>query len=376
MLTLRAPTPAASARAARRGAAPAGQQRPQRPRLPRGACRAAGGGDEAPQQPPAAAPQGDDAAQPRGGGAGAGGGGGFPYGAMAVLAGAGAAETLYLTGTKLLHASAACPTSGCDSVLNSAYGELFGLPLPLFGAAAYAGVGLTAAAAWRASAAGRPVPAPLAGALAGGVGVLGASSAFLMYVLATRLSGAPCVWCYASAALSGGLVALLVAGMDRRAMADAAGPGLGATAAALAVLAAGFGPALGGVDAAELELPYVSPAVTTASSEQALRLAARLRAAGAKMYGAFWCSHCYDQKQVFGAAAMADFPYVECFPAGWKKGVAIDAACEAASVKAFPTWVINGTSTEGQLELEQLEQMLDAPPAQAAAEGAAAAAAE
>lgn len=37
------------------------------------------------------------------------------------------------------------------------------------------------------------------------------------------------------------------------------------------------------------------------------------------MYGAFWCTHCYDQKQEFGAQAMAEFPYVECFPEGWKK---------------------------------------------------------
>jgi hypothetical protein len=37
------------------------------------------------------------------------------------------------------------------------------------------------------------------------------------------------------------------------------------------------------------------------------------------MYGAFWCSHCYDQKQEFGREAMAEFPYVECFPEGWKK---------------------------------------------------------
>ena len=37
------------------------------------------------------------------------------------------------------------------------------------------------------------------------------------------------------------------------------------------------------------------------------------------MYGAFWCSHCYDQKDDFGAQAMADFPYVECFPEGWQK---------------------------------------------------------
>ena len=44
--------------------------------------------------------------------------------------------------------------------------------------------------------------------------------------------------------------------------------------------------------------------------------------AGAKMYGAFWCTHCYDQKQDFGMEAMSDFPYVECYPEGvhqaWK----------------------------------------------------------
>lgn len=45
-------------------------------------------------------------------------------------------------------------------------------------------------------------------------------------------------------------------------------------------------------------------------------LVQRLRDSGARMYGAFWCSHCYDQKQTFGAEAMAAFPYVECYPEG------------------------------------------------------------
>ena len=45
-------------------------------------------------------------------------------------------------------------------------------------------------------------------------------------------------------------------------------------------------------------------------------LAKRLKTAGAQMYGAFWCSHCFDQKQDFGKEAMADFPYVECYPDG------------------------------------------------------------
>jgi hypothetical protein len=50
------------------------------------------------------------------------------------------------------------------------------------------------------------------------------------------------------------------------------------------------------------------------------------------------------------------------------QGVKIADACEAAGVKAFPTWVINGDTTEGQVELQQLEAML----AEAQAQGAAA----
>jgi len=83
--------------------------------------------------------------------------------------------------------------------------------------------------------------------------------------------------------------------------------------------ATGFGPGQGVTSASELELPYVEPLVTTASSDAAISLARKLKAAGAKMYGAFWCTHCYDQKQEFGVPAMADFPYVECFPQGWKR---------------------------------------------------------
>jgi hypothetical protein len=30
------------------------------------------------------------------------------------------------------------------------------------------------------------------------------------------------------------------------------------------------------------------------------------------MYGAFWCGHCYDQKQAFGQEAYRKIAYVEC----------------------------------------------------------------
>lgn len=243
----------------------------------------------------------------------------FPYNIMTALATAGALESTYLTANKLLDKAVACPTSGCDSVLNSPYAELFGLPLPLFGAATYAAVAVTAYMAQQSTGSGRAVLSWLSGGLAAGVGILATTSGFLMYILQTQLGGASCVWCYASAGISFSLLALLIAGMDRRQMADAAAPGLGATAAAMLTLYLSFGPGQGITNAAELDLPYISPVVTTESSEQTISLAKKLKAAGAKMYGAFWCSHCYDQKQEFGQQAMADFPYVECFPEGWKK---------------------------------------------------------
>ena len=62
-----------------------------------------------------------------------------------------------------------------------------------------------------------------------------------------------------------------------------------------------------------------SPPVTTQSSSRGEQLAKRLKEAGAKMYGAFWCSHCHEQKEAFGSVAMKDFPYVECYPDGFRK---------------------------------------------------------
>lgn len=37
------------------------------------------------------------------------------------------------------------------------------------------------------------------------------------------------------------------------------------------------------------------------------------------MYGAFWCSHCFSQKQLFGKEVETKFPYVECYPDGWQR---------------------------------------------------------
>jgi len=82
-------------------------------------------------------------------------------------------------------------------------------------------------------------------------------------------------------------------------------------------------------------------------------LARHLTATGVKLYGAYWCPHCTDQKQMFGKAAV-QLPYVECdarSPAGKP------AVCAAAKIRAFPTWDIAGTRYEGVLSLEELARL-------------------
>lgn len=48
----------------------------------------------------------------------------------------------------------------------------------------------------------------------------------------------------------------------------------------------------------DINLPYFTTEITTKSSPYALALAKHLNSIGAKMYGAFWCSHCVEQKEV------------------------------------------------------------------------------
>ena len=89
--------------------------------------------------------------------------------------------------------------------------------------------------------------------------------------------------------------------------------------------------------ASTLSLPFTEPVIATHSSGNAVGMAKKLKDAGAKMYGAFWCSHCNAQKEYFGQEAMADFPYVECFPEGLYRyedgsGTSIDKVRAAISV--------------------------------------------
>ena len=87
------------------------------------------------------------------------------------------------------------------------------------------------------------------------------------------------------------------------------------------------------------------------STPQQLALAEHLRRRGAVFYGAWWCPHCFHQKNLFGTEAGRQLPYVEC-----DKEEAGRQRCAAANVKAYPTWVLGAERKEGVLSIEELIQ--------------------
>lgn len=100
---------------------------------------------------------------------------------------------------------------------------------------------------------------------------------------------------------------------------------------------------------------YSPPSITTKSSPEALKLASQLESLNSKMYGAYWCSHCFDQKEALGKEAFAKISYVECSKDGINSQTKL---CRANEVPGYPTWEINGELYPGEKDLEELEELL------------------
>ncbi len=72
---------------------------------------------------------------------------------------------------------------------------------------------------------------------------------------------------------------------------------------------------------------------------------------GVKMYGAFWCPHCNNQKQMF-RDSWEYVTYIEC---SLPNGAGQTQFCNLADIKAYPTWEFkDGSRVEGELTFEQL----------------------
>jgi hypothetical protein len=74
---------------------------------------------------------------------------------------------------------------------------------------------------------------------------------------------------------------------------------------------------------------------------------------GVKMYGAWWCPHCQEQKEMFGAS-FEYAPYVECGIKGDPHGQA--QVCKDQNVTHYPTWQFppTGERVERVFSLQEL----------------------
>jgi len=88
-------------------------------------------------------------------------------------------------------------------------------------------------------------------------------------------------------------------------------------------------------------------------SPEVEKLSLCLKEKGAKMYGAYWCSHCQKQKAEFGEA-FKNILYVECTEK--------QDECTAAGIEGYPTWVFSdGSKLSGEQDLKVLADKAGCP---------------
>ncbi len=279
--------------------------------------------------------------------------------AIAVLATVGVIDTGSITLKRLgILGNLTCPmgADGCDKVLNSAWGTLFGsVPLSLLGLLAYAAVLLLALLPLLPGL--QENKADLSrrtwwGLFSVSLG-MAVFSGVLLGLMVLKIQ-AFCFFCVLSAVLSLLMFVLSVVGGGW----DDPGPLLfRGTLLALAVLMSG----LIWASVVDPDRPEeaatgrgVPPEVMAVSSPAAVDLADHLSAEGAVMYSAYWCPHCHDQKELFGKQASDQLKVVECAPDGRDNQADL---CKRKGLTGFPSWEIKGQIDSGVKPLSELADL-------------------
>ncbi|KAK6153172.1 hypothetical protein DH2020_012811 [Rehmannia glutinosa] len=268
------------------------------------------------------------------------------------LGGIGFLETAYLTYLKLTNSDAFCPMGGgsCTTILTSAYSSVFGIPLPLFGMLAYGLVmrlGLQLGAKKTTSDTEKTDAEII---LIGITTSLAVASAYFLYILRTEFGGELCLYCLASAILSFSLFFITLKRFGSHELQKTLGLQLFIASSVVIALTASYSDVQSASSSmTETEIPYFETEITQESSPLAISLAKHLHLIGAKLYGAFWCSHCLDQKEMFGREAARMLDYVECFQEGVSKGTKMAQVCSDVKLEGFPTWVLSGEKQLSEL---------------------------
>lgn len=88
---------------------------------------------------------------------------------------------------------------------------------------------------------------------------------------------------------------------------------------------------------------------TEVSSTKYDGFATCLADAGAKFYGAYWCPHCKDQKDLFENTSK--LPYIECSLPNQQQ----NQLCNEEGITGYPTWKFaDGSVESGVMPLEEL----------------------
>jgi len=256
--------------------------------------------------------------------------------------------TTYLTVTHFLGQKVALCNlegSGCDLVLSSSYAKIFGIPLTIFGALAYLTLGLFAGLPLVIKREDPKEQTKIKEVSAFFMFMLSSAtlvfSGYLMYLLASgqvdSINGQPqfCLYCVTSATNMALIWLLTVFGNSWKDVGQLFFTG------AIVVIITLTGTV--GIYASQGK-------AAVQSNSFAGRLAQHLIVTNAKMYGAYWCPHCRDQKERFGEAKKL-IPYVECDPKGEKPQAQL---CIDKDIKGYPTWEINGKLLSGEQSLEEL----------------------
>ncbi|MGB7442340.1 MAG: vitamin K epoxide reductase family protein [Coleofasciculaceae cyanobacterium] len=290
----------------------------------------------------------------------------------------GAILTAYLTVEKLTGGTVACTATdaaasaaSCNDVLSSPYASVFGLPLTLFGCFAYVGmaafalsplaVNLEQKKALRSKLEDWTWLLLFAGATA-----MTIFSGYLMYLLAFEIKAA-CPYCIGSALFSLSMLILTIIGRSWEDIGQiffiGIVVGMVTLIGTLGVYANVGNVASSNGDCTQITLAprNIQPRpkiggwkITTTSGEAEIALATHLQEIGAKKYSAYWCPHCYEQKQLFGEEAFSEINVIECAPDGTDGQPQV---CQDAGVQGFPSWEINGELTSGVKTLEELADL-------------------
>jgi uncharacterized membrane protein/glutaredoxin len=252
-----------------------------------------------------------------------------------VLAVLGMALSGYLTFTAWSGKTVAFCTegAGCDVVLSSRWSTLFGMPTSFWGFLTYA---LLAAVAWNRHADNQWRWAWV-------ISLFGLLYSLYLTAISYFELQAACPYCLTSLSLMTIIFIVTTFQRPENLQHFSWGPWLaktiGVALVAIVALHSYYAGYWGGAPGPED--PWIRG------------LAEHLSKSDAKFYGASWCPHCNEQKQLFGSSVKR-IPYVECSPGGQQAPQA--QVCKEKGIQSYPTWIINGQRYTGVQPLDALAQ--------------------